>query len=284
MNFLKNFFTAVSKSVWDVQWLREQRKAGGRAWSYFFIFMLVIVLLQTVTLLWALPKGANEFWTEAKSEIPEFQADYTPEGGLLVEGVEQPYIFEEEDDGQSMYLYIDTLTTTTLAAEDIFPENIDIGILVTAQKATIYQESESKYETVVFRDISDESWDFTNEDVVEWGDKILAWIVWILAPIITLFMFIFWSIGKLVFLAWASLLAWLIARFGGKKWEYKDVYTVGLYAITLPTLVNLLLMAVGQRIKYIYVLLLVGLLVWVMYAGNEKGEKSEKEEKPEKKN
>jgi len=232
--------------------------------------MLVIVLLQTAVFTWAIPREVNNFWHEARNNVPEFVAEFENER-LLVEGLDQPYVLDDvEEDGESYFLYVDTLTTTTLAAEDLFPEDVDMGLLVTSKKVTVYQKSDSKYETVVFTDVFEEPWSLNNEDVVWWGDKIVTWIIWVVAPLITLFMFIFWSIGKLAYLAFAALIAWVIGRMGSKKWEYKEVYTVGLFAVTLPTLITLVLRSFGQPKPFVYTLVLVGLLVWAMYSGKER--------------
>ena len=137
------------------------------------------------------------------------------------------------------------------------------GILVTRTGATFYEASQSQTRIQEWRDVPNGT--FTRTDLIAIVGKVTGVMGYLIAPFIMLFMFVFWGIAKLIYLAIVSLLVKIIALIGKRTWSYGEIFTVGLFALTLPTLLKLLLHWVYLPIAGAYTLILGGYMIAAVF-------------------
>ncbi|MFH1286990.1 MAG: DUF1189 family protein [Candidatus Magasanikbacteria bacterium] len=260
MNFLKDFFTSVSRSMYDIRWMKERRGDTNKAWTYFFMFMILLVAIQSVAVMWAVPRGVRMFWETARQQIPEFHAEVVA-GELFLSGFEQPFILEEYDNGEIFSVYIDTLTDESISPEQVFEDRVDTGVLITKDKLTAVEYGGLRTRGFSFREIDDMT--FSGGQIIEWVDHFIESILPYMIPLLMIVLFLVWSGGKLIYLILVAFIVWFIAIFGKKEWKFGEVYTTGLYALTGPTILMSLFMWTGLRAPMLYtgVLMLYLLLV-----------------------
>jgi len=92
----------------------------------------------------------------------------------------------------------------------------------------------------------------------------------LLIPALIFFVFIFWSIGKLIYLLIISFIVWIVGMFGKREWGFAEVYTMGLYAITLPTLISVLLVSIVWPVPFLYTILLLIFMIGALFVGMDK--------------
>jgi hypothetical protein len=267
------------RSCTDLAWLRAQRKNENKAWAYFFSFMLFIILIQMLALLVTVPRSARQMWHRVQGNIPHFSA-MVEEGRLSIDGLEQPFIFESEENGERFRMVIDTQSDVGISEEEVFDNTLDTGILITEGHMAFYDAESGHMQTQAFP--QDAHWQFDRDDFVTFGDRFVGNILPFLIPLAIFFVFLFWSAAKLIYLLFVSLLVWLAGMFGNRSWEFTEVYIVGLYAITLPTLVNLLLAWLAVPFPFLYTIILFALLLAVLF-GEEKKKTTPKPQKKQKK-
>jgi hypothetical protein len=267
MNFITTFFQSIYRSATNIRWLRDMRGKPNSAWTYFFSFMLFVVLVQMITLMITVPRDTENMWRRTQVRIPEFSAT-VEEGILHVSDLEQPYIVEGEEGGGRFRFVVDTGSDTAISEDDVFDSTLDAGILITAEHMSFYDAESGQVRTQSFP--RDAHWRFNRNDLVTFGDHFVGKILPFLIPLAIFFVFLFWSAGKLVYLLMVSLLVWVAGMFGGKEWKFPEVYAMGLYAITLPTIVHVVLAWAGVRLPFVYTILLFALMLSAVLLDNKK--------------
>ncbi|MFH1286134.1 MAG: DUF1189 family protein, partial [Candidatus Magasanikbacteria bacterium] len=210
MNFLKEFFSSAYKSLYDITWLKTRRENTNKAWTYFFMFMILVVVIQSVAVMWAIPRGARMFWDTAREQIPEFHAEVSS-GQLSLSGFEQPFILEEYEDGEIFSVYIDTITDEPLSPEQVFEDRVDTGFLITKNKVTAVEYGGLQTRGFSFKEMDDVS--FSGGQIIDWVDHFIESILPYMIPLLMIVLFLVWSGGKLIYLILVAFIVWFIAIF-----------------------------------------------------------------------
>lgn len=276
MLFLKNFFTSIYKSGTDIRWLRDMRDKPNSAWTYFFSFMLFIVLIQMLALMVTVPRGAKRIWYGSQGHIPEFTA-IVEDGRLRVEDLEQPFVVESEKDGEQFRLVIDTQSDVALSEDEVFDDTLDAGIFITADQISFYDAESGQTRSEAFP--RNATWRFNRSDTIMFGNRFVGTILPFLIPLAILFVFLFWSAGKLAYLVFLSFLIWIAGMFAGREWRYSEVYTVGLYAITLPTVIAVIFAWMSITLPFVYTIILLVMMFVAIFGTQSKKIKSKRKKK-----
>ena len=271
MNIFKFLITALHRSVYDPVWVAKQRGSLGRAIVYAILFLFIVVSVRGILLFKDAPKEITSIWEHMSATVPDFSATLE-DGSLLVEGIEQPYTFVIDEEGEDeVLLYINTIATSSIAIEDVMTVAKDESshvFLITSKKLKIFDADtgETNIEDLSqfpnFATTKDE----IGEYVISFAQTYLPWIIAIGAIVVTLFV----SIGKALFLLLMSWLVYIIARADKKQWKMKEIYTVGLLVLTVPVLVQWFILPIlSVPIPFVYSFLLAGYMFWVVYKGKK---------------
>jgi hypothetical protein len=277
MNFLKDFFSSLQSSLYDIHWLKLQKTQRKKAWRYFFVLMVVMLVFLNIHWLWTIPRQANDLFQEVKGDLPHFVMELKG-GELYITELDQPYIWEEEDQsGDKFTIYVDTVNTSTPTALEIF-EGGGEGLMITRDQITASQKDGVEMRSYQMRDF-DEAGPISSDQILSWTENFVGRTLPLLVPVFLFLVFLFGSSGKLFYLLIVSLIVWSVGKLSKTPLKYGEVFTIGLFAVTLPTLVVKLLGMWGHHIPYLYTIILAGLLIAAIFVGNKTEYKvGEKEE------
>lgn len=258
------FFASLYRSLFDFRWLKERRNNSGSAWSYFFLFIFLISGLILIPLFVQMPGSLKELRIAAEKNVPDFQADLKG-GQLTVNNLAQPYIVKEKD----FVLVVDTATTTNIQVKNWLETPAMSGVLITKDQFEIYNAPEKSTRIQSWKDIPDYS--TTKGDLLAMADKILKpAALYLIGLIMFVGAFIGLTVTKLLTLLIVTFLAFTINNFAKKGWTFKQLFNVGLFAVTLPSVLIIALGWVGGRVSFVYSLILLAVLLVVIFKKDNK--------------
>lgn len=222
-------------SLFDIAWLREQRGHLGRAVGYSIIFLVLIYTLRLIPISFFLvPKVLETAETEFIKNTPDFTATWK-DAKLSVAGLPQPYTVEKSFDGQTIRFVVDTVSTSSPSIESLIKDKDRDGVLlITRDNFSFYNPEDKKINTESFVGMTDET--VTKAGATSAITKFRSYGSWISMGLLTIGI-IFLLVGKLIGLLVLGLLVYLVVRIRQFGWTYKEIFTTGLYATTLPTLI-----------------------------------------------
>ena len=248
--------------------MAEQRTRLGRALVYFFLLFFFVVLAVGYSFARELPSLALRYWSDVTSSAPELVVS-VQNGTLSVDGLEQPYrhIFDSEDNGDSMLVYVDTVSTSSVSIDEArgdVTESIPT-LVVTSKLIKVYDEHLDVVQTEYIEHFPAFSLtkDQVGERIRSLSDAIIPWFL-LLGVFVVTFVLGAWKLSYLAILAW---LVYVVARADKKPFTYWQIVTIGLYAITVPTLIQGISILIGQQIPFLYSVLLLFFLFGAVYKG-----------------
>lgn len=265
-----SFFTTFYRSLFDLNWLKENKNKAKKAWGYFFVFMLAITLFQIGPTLIGMPKAVREFRDDVEQKVPDFVA-HVKDGELSIEKLVQPFVYEAKGDGKDTFkILVDANTTTTFSTEEVF-RGFETGILITKTKV-IVKESADKESSMNFSNMPNK--DFSKTGIIGLMDKFKGIVVFVFSILFIAFIYLVMSISKLIFLLIISLLTMVVCSIAKKAYKFNEIYTIGLFAITLPTLIKTIEFWLGFSVPLVYTMVLLVLILGVVFS-------KDKEETPQ---
>lgn len=259
MWFLRTFY----HSLFDIDWLRGQRGSAKAAWGYASLFIIVIAIIQILpVVLFAVPRGLQDVETTVRNDVPDFTAQL--KGGVLtVTNLSQPFTREQTSDDINFRVVVDTVSTSSLSVgQFIKDKNRDVVILVTRSALSLYDGNSGQTDVENFSNSPDST--FTKTDLIGVFDKIKEFGVPLIQIIIALAFVVLTYVAKLFYLLILTLLVYVVARIRKWPWSYKELLTVGLFAITLPTLIQSIGRWFAWPLSPLYTLVFLFLMYAVM--------------------
>ncbi len=254
--------TSFYKSITNLSWLKSQKKAGGAAWGYFFLLSLIITIAFCVPVAARLPGFFNEFRQTFVDKIPEFTATIQ-DGQLSIQGIEQPYILRSGDNDK-IAVIVDTVTTTPVRVQDFLQED-ESGILVTKDVMEIYNNSNGQDKLTYWKDVK-ENVTTTRADVVSFANTFMGgWFIAFLSVLLLIFFYIFTIASKLFAILMVSVVLIIVSNIAKKGWTFGELFTVSLYATTLPSLIALILPWVGVNVSLLHFWGLLAFMLAVVF-------------------
>lgn len=244
-NVKVRFFSRIYKSITDFSFYSFIKKETlGKAFTYLLLLTLLISLVSIIKPIYELNSGVGLISEYFDTEVPYFELK---NGELNVEG-DMPIVFEDEDS----IMIINTERDTDVSLLDDY----DRGFIVT-KYGFINKKSSSHIEKVEFSQLKD--FTFNKYDV----EKYIPYLKFINIFII-IFLPLFIFIGKLFSTLFISLLGLIVNSVAGSKLEYADIYKIGIYSITLPSIIKLLFKFIPFDIPF-FNLIYYGIVVVYMY-------------------
>lgn len=258
------FFTSLYRSLFDFRWLKERKNNSGQSWSYFFLFLFLLTGLTLIPFLLGMPSGIKEMRSLAEKNLPDFKAEWRG-GELSVTQLEQPFVWNEKD----FVLVVDTATTTNLQLKDWLKSPTVSGVLITKDRAEIFDANKSSGRVQYWKEIPDYS--ITKTELLVKADKWLSpMMIYLFSVLMFLGLYVGLIVSKLFALLLVTVLVFAINNFAKKGWSFKRLFNVGLFAMTLPSIALTALSWAGGRISLLYSLILLVILLMVVFVKDDK--------------
>lgn len=260
---MRRFVFALYQSLYNAAWLKAQRFAAKDAWKFFALVVFLVTAVAMVPVVVGVPGVAGEMRKAITDKIPDFTA--TVKGGALtIAGVAQPFVLRDNE--QNFLFYLDTVTTSTLSAEDFATGTISSVALVTAKQIQIYNGEQNSQRIQSFAKVGEGM--FSKADLVTFVSKITGVPAQILVALfIGLFFYIGVFINKLIVILFASLMAMLVGKLRGVQWKFGEYFTIGLFAITVPSIISIVAGLVGLQIAFLQFIALFAFMVAIVWSG-----------------
>ncbi len=245
---MKELLTTARGSIYNPQFYRELlTKPFSYSLKYYSAFTLLLIVVLTIAtsipLIARANKVAREFPKKFFEYIPD-QLEVTVTKGIVSTNVEEPFsfpvptVFREslDKEGITNLLVIDTLTPFSIAQFDDFKTLAWLGSSQWVYRDTNegglkIQPLDPKVSLVV------------NETKLRGYESTLSKYYRYIGPIIALIIFItlcFIYVGYLVYLLFGALLVFFMLKVMKSEVAYSKAYQIGLHAVTLPILLQVL--------------------------------------------
>ncbi len=235
------FFNSFVNSLYNIHWLREQKHKPKKPWKYFFLLILFIGLAHLIIAGTVGSRHINTAWQEISGGM-DLEDSTQVDFGEVVDTFSKA-LQEAQEEG---------LTITTEDGEVIEIDAETVGEALGEDGEMIEGQLELLGESV--ENLQVES--------TAIGSMVVTFLIFlgIISPV-------FLVAGKLLYLLILSWLFSLLSRSGEEKWSTGEFFGVGLYALTLPTLLNWLVLPwFGEYIPYLYTFIMIiffgGILFW----------------------
>jgi hypothetical protein len=251
-----SFFTALYNSLYNFKWLRNQRSNTSWAWGYFFLLIILVSGLSTITLGFKYFDTAPVIKKAVYNEMPEFQAEIK-NGQLQVSGLVQPYIKNYE----KIAIVIDTMSTSTVDIKSYIKADDQSVLLITKDAFTAYDAQNKSTKTQIMKDIGDYKTD--RAEILKKADVFFSTkMIWIATVISFVVLFLFATASNLLNVLFFSFLFYTIAKQQKLTWKFKEVFTVGLFTVTFPLILSQ--MATTLYLNWVFVLVYASLMYFVV--------------------
>jgi hypothetical protein len=259
------FFYAAYHSIFDIDWLRQKKLA--LSWSYFFIlsafFTGIIVLIFVVQI----PSIIGRAKQVVSENIPPNFKVTLNQGLLSVEGIDQPFVYKDLDVGNFL-LVVDTVSTSTLSLQPFLTDQYSSGVLVDRQKIEIFDAEHARDQIQLWKSFPE--FVITKSSLTNWVSHIHPSYIFIFVVVFAVVIYIAIVINTLIGLLIASLLSFVVSLLVKGGWKFKELFAVGLYAVTLPLLISLVFQLVSLNFPYIQFLSLLAFMVAIVLTKSAK--------------
>jgi hypothetical protein len=266
---------AWAKRVWTIasspaEYRTLRTPFLGKAIKYLYVLLLAISFLfalKTAIALAAARPALSQFMENVKQEIPLLYPEelvLTLSGGKLSTNVEEPYSIAlpaswRPDTPEVADMPKNLLTIDTNAHIEDF-ESEDSFALAT-ETALVMVDRDEGYRVMKFDRFSKEEGKTIVIDralylqMVEKGFTILSFLPLLLVifGFLLLLLFPFLMAGSLLlwmlfYLLLATLFSWILAKIMKSPLGYKELYRLGVFALTLPILISIPMKLLGIQI------------------------------------
>lgn len=258
------FFNSLYRSLFDFRWLKERRNNSGSAWSYFFLFVFLLAGLILIPLFVQMPSDVKELRALADKNLPEFQLQLKG-GELTINNVEQPFVLKEKD----FVLVVDTAITTDVQLKNWLEGENMSGVLITRNHFEAYNAVKDSTQIQSWKEMPDFS--TTKAELVTFMDKWFRPLaMWLIGVVMFVGLFIGLIVTKLLTLLFVSLFALVVSGVAKKGWTFKQLFNVGLFALTLPSILLIALGWAGGQVSFLYSAILLAILLLVVFLQDHK--------------
>ncbi|MSU75220.1 MAG: DUF1189 domain-containing protein [Candidatus Magasanikbacteria bacterium] len=233
------FLSSIYKSLYDVQWLKANKDNRAAAWRYFFGFTAIITVITVVVMGINLFSEIKPVREKVLAAMPEFEAAFKG-GELTITGLKQPFIYQGQAEGAKKFVIVADTVSTTTPELATFLKNEESGLLITKEKIELFDAGQQNGRVQYFENIPDTS--FNRARIAQVITKFsrppfLA----LLLVIVGFFVFVGFILSQLSLLVVVTIIAILATRIAKRDWVWNQLFTVGLYALTGPSILSFLL-------------------------------------------
>ena len=218
ISFFNKLFYSIAKFDKYPSMLKE---GAGKAFIYLLLFTLLFGSVSSIRVGYQVVDGISSFSDEIKRDVPDFSFS---NGELQVEG-EMPIVIDETSDNLVM---IDVTNNTSIGVLEPY----ETGFIFLKDRLIV---KTNRYDT---RELVYADFDLylTKEGTVEFLSN-LKWVGFVVG-FIAIVVFL---IGKLISSLIMTLLGLIIMSVQKVKLSFGQLYSLGIYTLTLPIIVDLFL-------------------------------------------
>jgi len=255
---------AFINSLYNLKWISAQRNEKKLAWGYFFVLVFLTSLVISIPSVRLLPIALGTVKTDIENSVPDFNAEFK-NGTLNVTKLAQPFITRVNEEKGTLLIVVNTMATSTLNVTEYTTSTEDSVMLISSKNFTFYDSTKINTESFSFTSIKDFSFD-KNYVLQKLGKVVSGPFMFLIIFVLMVLIYVFTVIGKLLYLLIWALVVFLINLAFKKKWSYGQVYTVSLFAITVPILLQVLANLGGVQIGHFYTLIYWALMMGVIFS------------------
>jgi hypothetical protein len=237
------FFRKIKDSIYNPEFYKTLPQSSmNSAVKYFLLLILVLSIIQTAILSLPTFGAVSELSNKA---LPKLVASYPTDlevriiNGMASTNSKEPYFFPikgQNNSGFKNFLVIDTIDPYS---EGEFKDFSTLALLT--QSTLYYQQNAGIIKSVSLSKVDNL---IINQQTLNQQLNKYSPLVKFLTPLILLIIFVFLIIAylfRLIYLLFLGLIIYLISRIMDLHLDFKQSYKVGLYAITLGLLIEILL-------------------------------------------
>lgn len=243
-------------------------QAFGRSFGYFLLLILAVSIIfsikYTADARGVIGEVVTWINTEFAERLPEFLPEITIKDGEVSSPAEQPYIHEWEE---FVFILDTTGSITTI-------DNYQNGVLITKRTIIVRTIENGKIETEEYDlsmitslnigpgkgegeliTFSFQEWrlSVTQQNVTKWSKFISR----ALLPLIVVFLFFYHFTTKFIHLLFFSLVSLIANRIVDAGLEYSHLLNIGIFALTPPLALAVLVMVFGLTMPLFWLLYIV---------------------------
>lgn len=253
-----SFFNSLYNSLYNFKWLRQQKDSTRWAWGYFFLLTFLVAGLIVIPTAFKYFSEAPAWKTKMIQEVPEFQATIK-NGQLNVTGLSQPYTKKYDQ----LVIAVDTVSTGTLSVKQFVSGDKEVGILATKDRLEFYNPQDQSVKVQNFTSVGEFVTDRAH--VLSNVDKILSrQMLSLFTLAFALIILLYLVIGNLISVFFFSLVFYQWSKKRNLDYSFKQVFTIGLFAITLPLILEQLVVGV-PFISLVWSALFGVLMYWALF-------------------
>lgn len=256
---MRNLFFAFLNSIYNLDFLKAQRFSPKAAWKYFSVFILFFTFIFYLPGIFKFGGEISEVKRTVEA-LPDFEAEFKDDR-LTVTKLKQPFHHKVNE---NFSIVIDS---TGINADPVgnFITSTSVSYLFFAGDKMEFYDAESGAKTTrSWSSLPGTAFDRSMlvnglQKAAEFPYSIIVLLVFILTAYVVIF------ISKLYTIFVVSLVVYLSARIRGMEWKWMEVFTVALFATTLPSLIEIGLSLTPLRISYIHFIALLAFMLAIVY-------------------
>lgn len=218
------------------------REGVGKAFLYLLLFTLIFGTISGFIVGKNVTSGINMFISQLDENTPDFRL---ANGHLEVEG-NMPIVLEELPNNQALYI----IDTTGQTQADIL-DNYQTGMLILEDRAIVKQ---NPVQTSVYDFKEFVGADLTKDDLMNMMPFFKSF-----GLIFGFLTFLFFYLVKMFHALLLAVIGLLIAAIQSKNLSFGKQYSLGIYVLTLPVLLDIIISLFGYNFPW-YLFYLVGLI------------------------
>lgn len=227
------FFQEVTEAVSDFRFYKRVKDFPiSKCVKYILLLIFLITLVFTVRFTYDFGKGLDKMIEWVRQNIPPIEI----QNGIATVDVKQPYIVEE---GGYVFIIDTTGEITSL-------DKYEKGLLLTKGKF-IVKENNAKTQIFELAHIIKDSQKLI---IDEHSLGLFRKNVWNFFPVFLIWHYIRLCLAKFFHILFFSLVSLVTSSVIGVKLNYRQLFSIGLYAITPSVLLGILLAAFGRPLPF----------------------------------
>ncbi len=265
------FFSFFYNSLFNISWLRQRKNEPGKSWGYFFIFCLFLSLVSTISITVAIPGMLKQAKTMVNEKVPENFSAEINNGKLSVVGLPQPFVFKDEEKNNFVAV-IDTVSTSSLSLRNYLTVAGQSGVLIDSEKIEFLNGQNMQGQTQYWKDVKESNFRLDKPFLVSVLSKTGPVFVIIIFLVVLVALFVAFVVGKLFSILMVTLILLVVTAIARRSWRFGELFSVGLCAVTVPSLISLVFTLFGVSIPYVHFLALLAFMLAVVFTKVPEGE------------
>lgn len=252
---LRAFLGDIVRSTYDVERYRTLRKKSlPSAIRYFTALSFIISIFVAVGLAPAIADMARITKDDVVSVMPE-DTEFTIENGKFSTTLTTPY---SQDLGPMILIVDDTFQGNTPPDEDYQHE----FAVIVGQDAVFLKQVGNETQVHPFTQANDMT--MTRESMLEWFEvnTFTAMLLIIVAFGAVYFLFTLFGVG--IFIFTISVFIYYFARLLNARLKYKTWVIIGMHAVTLPLVADLVFNSLLSRLPFLFTMLYLMIIIAVL--------------------